>query len=436
MLEKNLLILLLNPHIRVIVKPYVNQKMVSSRLFKFVLNFILHESFNDKEVNKILLFNFLESKNLLSNDQDRRVVEEIFSSYKSEKVNDIHLAIKQIEDFIKNKKISDAIDLVVSNEAKDYSYLIEATSFTIRTEETLDFSNEDVLLKVLNEDNFNGTSIVKSAFSLINDYSLYKGYKPRDLVMVAGETGIGKSSFLASEGAHFINQGKKVYHLSLGDLSRLDVILKYMSNWLNLEMTVVLKDFLMYGKLLKEKLKNLYVIFSPTDSLSIEQVISEAKILKKDFNFDCMIIDYDQNFHIADDGNMYNSGGRIYNQIKKFNDETDSICLIGSQVKTSFYGEEIIPKIAAAESSKKLNILDYMITLGRNKDCKKVGTINLAKVRRGQDNIQMRCAFRNKFGRIEEIPQENYDYLVKNPDDFDRFFSILKEKSDNKEKNI
>src|SRR5690606_27111477 len=108
--------------------------------------------------------------------------------------------------------------------------------------------------------------------------------------------------------------------------------------------------------------------------------------------FDMVIIDYDANIKSQNSDNMYGEGGNTYANLKSYG-KGKCVVMIGSQAKTVYWDLEILPMDAPAESSKKAHHVDIMLTIGRNKICPHLGTINIAKMRRGQAERQMRLHF-------------------------------------------
>src|SRR5690606_8984781 len=109
--------------------------------------------------------------------------------------------------------------------------LSQALNFAISTDLFYDFSDPQMILEARNADFPAGGVVIKSHFSLVNKSSSIKGYKYGDLVAVVAKPGVGKSTGMVDEGAYAIQQGFRVCHLFLGDMSEYDGFVKYMSYW-------------------------------------------------------------------------------------------------------------------------------------------------------------------------------------------------------------
>jgi hypothetical protein len=112
--------------------------------------------------------------------------------------------------------------------------------------------------------------------------------------------------------------------------------------------------------------------------------------------------------------NMYEVGGIIYTALKGFAEKERCCILVGSQPKINFWDTELLPMESASESSRKQHAIDMMITMGRNKDCKHLGTLNIPAVRRGEGNVSVRINFEYKNSAIKELTQENYNRILSN----------------------
>lgn len=420
MLEKLIIQMLLDKEIRYKVKPYLHPAMFSRKCYAGTCAFILKSENIDYDLDYVLLIDFLlknqdETKaDYIENEYDVEDLKGMFLH--PAKIADQKLAIHSIAEFIRDYKIARAMERVIAKKSKNYNEVIEAAGFTITSEEYINLADRDNRKKIMEEDFVNPDKIVKSSFSLINTYTQYKGYKPGDILVVAATSGLGKSTFLCTEGAHFIRNGKKVYHLILGDMSRTDCIIKYTANLTKTHVDKITENFLLYSDKIEEELNHLYI---PRDvsvgTQKVDEIISNAKGVKQQFDFDIMIIDYDGNI-APEFQDMYQNGGAIYNKLKSFATKENIIILTASQIKSEYQDKELIPMNAINESSKKQHPMDFILGLGRNDKCKKVGTLNLAKVRRGRNDIQMRVLFNNGYGSIKEITQQEYDnYLAQPP---------------------
>jgi hypothetical protein len=163
-----------------------------------------------------------------------------------------------------------------------------------------------------------------------------------------------------------------------------------------------------------EYFKNIRVKAFAPDAFDIYQLLSKADQLHKKFKFDVLTIDYDGNIKdTSAGGNTYLEGGAVYANAKGYG-KGKCIVYIASQTKIQYWGEEVVQKFLANDSSKKQHHIDYMIGFGKNKDCPIVGTINLPKVRRGRADVMARIHLDNGKARIYEIRGEKYEELKRN----------------------
>lgn len=145
--------------------------------------------------------------------------------------------------------------------------------------------------------------------------------------------------------------------------------------------------------------------------LTIDQLREEVMLFQKlrNVHYDIIIIDYDRNLRQTID-NMYEANGEIYDKAKNLAEINNSVIFIASQPKPSYWSREIIPLEAAAESSRKQQVIDMMITLGRP-----VGNttglryLSVPKNRRGEENKSFRLKLNGNSGYMYQISDEEYE---------------------------
>lgn len=268
--------------------------------------------------------------------------------------------------------------------------------------------------------------IVKFFIDKVNSSFQYGGITAGTLNMIVAPPGRGKTTLLINQGICSAMQGLKVCHMFLGDMKQYDGTLRYLScytqrynpdsnSWVGLSS----KDL---SQLSNEELMNVVRKYSlagwfsnvdiyeyGADELSVNQMIEEIRIHQKmkNVHYDLIIIDYDENLREEEDS-MYKSGGQIYNKIAYFASANKSVIFIAAQPRKEFWEKDIIPMEAASESSKKQKIIDLMITIGRPKGSN-VGTLFIAKNRRGTDGGIYRIRMDGASGKISHITEQEYN---------------------------
>ena len=415
LLDSAIVQFLVDPEVRAQVKPYLTLSMLESNTAKYFYTAICSNTF-DHQVPEASAFTYqLNRINRISEEEVRECVSLLIGGSACETDEQIEQRISIIENFIRDSLFARNLDSLmkeaISNEGKEkYEDIAEAIEFDITTDSFIDFSNADMVIKSKEKELPPGTEIIKSKFGLINENSSYSGYKYGDVVMVSAETGIGKTTIMLNEGAFQARNGIKVCHVALGDMSEFDIACMYMSNWAGTLIENVILDFKTYHSKIGHFFKNLRVQVYPADTINIVELNAKLKRLKKAYPFDVLIIDYDANLGEMHD-NIYKEGDTTYKKVKSFAQENFCVSIIASQIKPSFWGRELIPKDAPNDSSKKQMHVDYMLNLGRNPDARIVGTLNLAKSRRGDDEIQRRVHLNYAYKSIDEIPESRYETL-------------------------
>ena len=212
----------------------------------------------------------------------------------------------------------------------------------------------------------------------------------------------------------FLDNGACVSNC-LGDMDNIDVICKYISHLTGDPMEVIIENPVKYFTEfphIKEIIKNVRISCFPAGELGVKELLGHLRQLKQNFNFDAVIVDYDSNIAPPKGENMYEVGGIIYTALKGFAEKERCVLFVGSQPKINFWETEKLDMSSASESSRKQHTIDAMITMGRNKDCKHLGTYNIACMRRGSGGVAVRIKFDYKNSTIKEISQNEYDKIL------------------------
>jgi hypothetical protein len=196
-----------------------------------------------------------------------------------------------------------------------------------------------------------------------------------------------------------------------------DVVCKYISYLTEEPLEVVINDATEFYKkypACKQVIENTRISCFPAGELGVREITGYLRQLKQKFDYDMVIIDYDSNISPPKGDTMYEVGGLIYTAFKGFAEKERCVILIGSQPKLGSWEMEKLDMASAAESSRKQHVVDAMITIGRNKTNKNIGTINIPCIRRGESNVSIRVKFEYKTNLIKEITSSEYNTLLGN----------------------
>lgn len=248
----------------------------------------------------------------------------------------------------------------------------------------------------------------------------YGALPPGTLNMIVAPPGRGKTTMMINQGLKCAEQGFNSLHIFLGDMSLFDGTIRYLSclSGVSTNKLVKLSDDELAKFVRKYNmtgiLGNINIISHAAGEFSPSQLVEEIITMqrKNKIHFHQIIIDYDENFATEVDS-MYESGGNVYNRLALFAVMNKSVVFILCQPKPTYWNYEVIPMEAAAESSKKQKIIDLMLTIGRPAKDSEIGTLNIAKNRRGQDSKLVRLRFHGENARIEAITEEEYNNLKK-----------------------
>lgn len=303
-----------------------------------------------------------------------------------------------------------AIDQIGEKLAEGLDFTLEK-SFSFRLSDTK--SLPSVRKKAVGSDD--GSLIIKSFVEPINNALMFKGYKPGDVVCVVAAPGSGKTMYMVNEGANAAMQDFNVLHLFLGDMSEYDGFIRYASKYTQIPqdkivgMTVDEQCDLIRKFNIQSYFSHIVVSSYAAGEITVDEMIQEVYRLQSEnhMHFDLINVDYADNL-VPEDDSMYTSGGKIYNKLSYLAFTNRSVVIVGSQPKQEYWESEIIPKNGAAESSKKQHVIDLMLTLGKVNKTATIGSIFLAKVRRGQEGKIIR--FKTHFERasFDIISEKEY----------------------------
>lgn len=277
--------------------------------------------------------------------------------------------------------------------------------------------------KVIEEDLGNITYI-PSAFPCVKESCYpYPGYSTGQVVMVCAPPGVGKTLFLAHEVVRMMQENLKiekeeekfkVYWLALGDMNRLDFIVRLTAIWKNVSFNEIKRSPKQYfDEEVRSAFKHVKITVVPAAYVDIYGVkyFVENTVCSPTFNPQVIIIDYDANL-LSNRESMYATGEEVYNvasTIAKPVGKPGRLVFIASQPKIEFWNYCPMPKEAAAESSRKQAIIDMMITLARDPNSaqeRRVGKMLIAKNRRGADGCV--SLYRLQDGLFHNIDDNEY----------------------------
>lgn len=264
------------------------------------------------------------------------------------------------------------------------------------------------------------SKIVHSFIESLNQVLMFGGFQPSTVNMILSPPGTGKSMYLINEGVCAAKQGFEVLHIFIGDMVEYDGFIRYLSrvsgtpqNSLVVmpsekQMSIVNVCNQQYNNILDRITMISYPSLSITVDTLTEDISKFEKQLEKDF--DVIIVDYPDNL-ILEGRSLYEDGGTLYSSLEKLARLSKSVVLVASQPQKSYWGHQIIPLEAAAESSKKQQAVDIMLTMNTESRGANFGTMLLAKARKGEVGKIFR--FKTDYAKclIEEVDEGTFQAL-------------------------
>ena len=363
-------------------------------------------------------------------------IKDIAEKLYTTKVSSEDYSYETVCEFIKRNRVEKAMGRIVDsiqvgniNIDNVADELIDSLNTSITTVESYKLSDISKIKDVRNETigNEDSSVIVKFFLEPLNWCMQYKGLPPGTLNMIVAPPGRGKTTTLINQGVCTALQGLNVLHVFLGDMSKYDGLLRYTSCYSGIptsklvemsqiELETTVKKINMTGIL-----SHIYIASYAADEVTPDQLMKDiASMQRKDrVHYNAIIIDYDENFASTDNNkktdvnSMYETGGTNYNRLALFAKMNKSVLFIAAQPKPEYWSKEILPMECAAESSKKQKIIDLMLTIGRPSKESSVGTVNIAKNRRGDHDKLIRVKFSGSNAKIEAITEDEYTEIRK-----------------------
>lgn len=340
-------------------------------------------------------------------------------------INNEDFVIDQITRFIKRHRVEDVLSTYLPRIKSGESISIDQLGDDLSNSVSIDLKRSNAFrlsdvnsFSEVRRDSVGSESnptIVKSKFSAINNSLLYKGYKLGDVVIVCAKPGCGKTMFMVNELRYASMMGYNVLHLFIGDMTKYDGFIRYASGISLIDQDKIVSmsenDQLTLIKKcnLNGHFDRIAVEAYSAGEININQLIDDVFKIQDELkmHFDVVAVDYPDNL-IRESDMMYESGGEIYNKLSYLARRNKSVVFAGSQPKQNYWNSEIIPLDGCAESSKKQQVVDVMITLGRPiNDCPLL-TGFLAKVRRGTVGTIFRTKTEFEKANMDQISEMDY----------------------------
>lgn len=280
---------------------YLDYKIFSSTPHKIILRIILNYY---KENESRIPYDILGVKiSQLENVSAEIIkqIKELYSTLKHPEEFNTNLILKETENYIRYRKIYDAISIGAENldSKKDFSgdyikQMEDAIYFKLDNSVGYDyFSNIESRFELYKEDVTKIPTSIDELNNLTNG-----GIQPKTINCVISSTGGGKSVWLCQEAAYNVKNGKNVLYITL-EMSETEIAKRIDANLINTKQDDLRKLSAEASRFRFEQLKSktygkLIIKEFPADSittLDIKKVIEELKRNMK-IDIDMLIVDY------------------------------------------------------------------------------------------------------------------------------------------------
>lgn len=175
---------------------------------------------------------------------------------------------------------------------------------------------------------------IQSSLNIIN--KAFGGWQKSNLSIVAGRPNMGKSAFFSQEIISVAEQNYSVGIFSL-DLSNKKIVINFISNMTCIPSNSIIRkelNELEYRILSNEtkKLEQMNIYVDDTPSISIENLMKKAKIMKLEYNIDILFIDNLQLIYYNKASNREQEVSFIVRSLKSLAKELDIPIVVLSQL--------------------------------------------------------------------------------------------------------
>ena len=359
------------------------------------------------------LLNSVMMKTGKTPEESNKIISEIVK-WKQFDRKQIEPARKFLEEVVAGSIIQKANNLFPNQPSEYLKYLKNAEIKTTATESlsSVGFNQLDINSLLAS----GPKNVIPSCFDFINRSYPDGGYERGQLILLSHPPGGGKSLQAQNEALFMASQGYKVHYFCQGDMTGADFIVRLSSIYSGLPFKQA-KDNIktIYNGLCQVLGDNLQITVVPAGVVTIDEYIDF--VIDKDF--DVLIIDYDGNFKVSfSENNMYTVYGEIYEKLTKLSAKGFLVFIL-SQPKIYSWKNPEIDLSEVGESSKKQQMVDQVITRGREPDCPNhLGIFKIVKNRRG--NVDVRdYSIRLNNGRFMSIPRAVYNQLKQETEEKD-----------------
>lgn len=247
------------------------------------------------------------------------------------------------------------------------------------------------------------------------DRILHGGPGAGELVVVAAESGLGKSMVLVNIGVNATRVGKRGIYFTL-ELKPPDVTVRCLSRMARVPQDDVLAGSALFHERmdksgwLKAKGRMMHVKYFPPGEATVGMLRSYTSrfVARTGHRPEFIIVDYADELRSEKtykDGNLYLPFGDIYSQLIAFASDWKVPIWTASQLNRSGYSEESPGLQSISDSLKKVMKADAVLLLAQTEEERQAyrGRLIAAKIRRGASRIPIHVQLRYDRALVAEL---------------------------------
>ncbi len=236
----------------------------------------------------------------------------------------------------------DVLDIIDQHGALDEAESVVRKALTIGSRQTESWSFFDMVPgfrgRMLEDRMYSPKFKIQTPFPALN-LATFGGMGPGQIWVVAARPKRGKSTLMVNLGAAALYQNKTVVHFSFGDMTKMDVMMKYAQRFSKMTVKQIMQGYDLQGfcqRVIQHNPEShLEILYDSPGVVGVPEmyaVLGQLKITKG-VDPDLVIVDYANKMKKPKEDNSYLAMSIIYDQLKELGDAFECAVLTGTQLR-------------------------------------------------------------------------------------------------------